>query len=149
MICFRVYGIPQTKGSTKGFVGRSKQTGKLRAFITNDNTKNKAWAEGLRQQAQQYAIVGRPWEGPVDLTLIFDLVRPKSLPKKVVYHIKKPDLDKLTRSIKDALKGVIYYDDSQVVHLDCLKRYESPGEAPGVTVIVKEYQVQPRGVLPL
>ena len=136
-ITFRVYGIPQPKGSTKGFVGRSKKTGKLRAFITNDNTKTAPWAQVVRLKAQEFAAGGMI-EGAVDLTLLFTLVRPKSLPKKVLHHLKKPDLDKLTRTIKDALKGVVYLDDSQVVHLDCLKRYATQECPPGVEIFIEE-----------
>jgi len=39
-ITFRVYGIPQTKGSTKVFM----RPGMRYPIITNDNTKNKSWA---------------------------------------------------------------------------------------------------------
>jgi Holliday junction resolvase RusA-like endonuclease len=53
----------------------------------------------------------------------------------VLSHTKKPDLDKLLRALKDALKGVIYRDDSQVVRVVTSKDY-SP--APGVIVTVRQ-----------
>lgn len=51
--------------------------------------------------------------------------------KRRFWHTRKPDLDKLTRSIKDALTGVIYNDDSQIVGLHCFKEY---GDEPGVDI---------------
>ncbi len=136
MISFCVLGIAQTKGSTKAFM----RPGMRYPVITNDNTKNKAWADGVKLAAQAHAPIGGPWHGPVALTLLFSLVRPKSLSKKVRHHVKKPDLDKLARSIKDSLKGVIYYDDSQVMRLTCMKVYEDLLNPPGVNVMAEQFE---------
>lgn len=76
-------------------------------------------------------------EGPVWLTLTFRLVRPKSLPRRVGLPAKRPDLDKLVRAIGDALKGVLYRDDGQVVSIDASKRFCLEGEAPGVLIEVQ------------
>jgi len=46
------------------------------------------------------------------------------MPKKIEHHIKKPDLDNLAKSVKDALQGLIYKTDSQIVELILRKRYE-------------------------
>jgi crossover junction endodeoxyribonuclease RusA len=137
-IVFHVYGIPQTKGSAKGFVGRSKRTGKLRAFITNDNTKNAGWAATVSGEAQRARVssgLSAPVSGPVWLMLHFHVCRPKSLPKRILHATKKPDLDKMIRSVKDALKGVLYMDDAQVVDLVAQKRYS---ESPGVEITFRE-----------
>lgn len=135
MIAFRVYGIPQTKGSAKGFVGRSKQTGKLRAFIVNDNVKNTSWSEtvsGEAQLARRVHHLAAPLGGAIRLELEFFVKKPQSYPKtKVLPAIKKPDLDKMIRSVKDALKGVLYLDDAQVVCLQASKQYD---DSPGVEI---------------
>jgi Holliday junction resolvase RusA-like endonuclease len=55
--------------------------------------------------------------------LVFILPRPKSLPKKVVEHIKKPDIDNLCKAVLDAMSGIIYKDDSQVTKLTAQKIY--------------------------
>ena len=71
----KAMGIPQTKGSTKAFLGRSKKTGKLRAFITNDNTNNKSWAASVSYAAMQH----RPHpilDGAVSVTLLSLFFRP-------------------------------------------------------------------------
>lgn len=85
-----------------------------------------------------YAIAVRPHAlpiGPVMLQLEFILDRPKYLPKKISYHIKKPDTDNLAKNIKDALTGSIYRDDSQVFKLTVEKRYCIAGEKPRVKIM--------------
>jgi Holliday junction resolvase RusA-like endonuclease len=48
------------------------------------------------------------------------------------YPTTKPDLDKLARAVLDALTGVYYLDDAQVVSLDLQKAYTHG--APGVYI---------------
>jgi len=133
VIQFRVFGVPQTKGSTKAFM----RPGARFPVVTNDNTKNKGWAATVSGAAQLAVRTGDgPIRGPVLLWLTFSLKKPKSYPKRRdLPAIKKPDLDKLVRSIKDALKGVLYLDDSQVVYLQATKSYD---DAPGVLVQLVE-----------
>jgi|CXWL01.1.fsa_nt_gi Holliday junction resolvase RusA-like endonuclease len=132
-IAFIVLGVAQPKGSTKAFM----RPGMRFPVVTNDNPKTKPWAEIVRLVAQQHAPQGGPWSGPVDLTTTFYLPRPKSLPKRVLHHTKKPDLDKLVRAVKDALKGVLYLDDSQVVDVKAMKRYATSIHPPGVMVEIE------------
>jgi len=103
--------------------------------ITNDNPKTKLWAAMIHHTAQSYKPE-KPWDGPIGLTLVFNLPMPKTVQKlyakgKKEWHTKKPDLDKVLRAVKDALKGVFYLDDSQVVETRCNKVY---AQAPGVVV---------------
>ena len=42
----------------------------------------------------------------------------------------KPDIDNLEKLVKDAMKGIIYRDDSLVVGVHKLKQYAEP---PGVS----------------
>lgn len=130
MIRFRVYGIPQTKGSIKAFM----RPGMRYPVVTNDNVKNKAWAQAVTAVAQmakaQYAD-STPLDGALMLCLSFYLPRPKSIPRRIHYPTKRPDLDKMVRSVKDALTGVLYRDDSQIVQLTASKAYASD---PGVEV---------------
>ena len=130
-ITFRVYGIPQTKGSTKSFM----RPGMRFPITTNDNPRNKAWAQTVSGEAQRHRP-SMPIAGPVGLVLWFYMPKPKSYPKtKTLFATKRPDLDKMVRSIKDALKGVMYLDDAQVVQLKAAKAYD---DAPGVAVAVTD-----------
>jgi Holliday junction resolvase RusA-like endonuclease len=120
---FMAYGIPQPKGSTKGFVVRGKN-GKPRAAITSDNTRLKPWADVVRHEAQRAAGAFFAGPGvPVIVSVHFRLPRPKSTPRHVTHQTKKPDLDKLVRGILDALTGVLFADDSQVVEIATSKAF--------------------------
>jgi Holliday junction resolvase RusA-like endonuclease len=71
---------------------------------------------------------------PVRLWLTFQFVRPKSAKNRPLMVVK-PDLDKLVRGVCDALTGVIYHDDAQVVEIIASKRY---GAVESVTVRAEE-----------
>jgi crossover junction endodeoxyribonuclease RusA len=129
VIRFTVYGKPEPKGSTKAF--KHPSTGSI--IVTADAKGLKLWAYSVRQAAQQHA--GALLEGPVRLELGFFLTRPRSVSvKRRPYPTAKPDLDKLTRAVKDALTGVLWQDDAQVVLLIAQKVY-TPGPS-GVHVSV-------------
>lgn len=133
-VSFRALGVPQPKGSTRAFM----RPGMRFPVVTADNPKAKPWASTVRLMAQQSAPAGGPWSGAVALKVEFRLPRPKSLPKRIQQHVRKPDLDKLLRTVKDALKGVVYQDDSQVIDVTMRKIYH---DAPGV--MVEAWQVEP------
>ena len=77
------------------------------------------------------------FEGAVMLDVTFVRERPKSLPKRTTpAHTKYPDLSKLVRAIEDALTGIVWHDDSQVVETHSRKRYAEPGERPGAIILV-------------
>jgi crossover junction endodeoxyribonuclease RusA len=129
MIRFTVYGKPEPKGSTRSF--QHAATG--RVVTTADAKGLKLWAYTVRSAAQERA--GVLLEGPVRLELGFFLTRPRSVSvRKRPYPTAKPDLDKLTRAVKDALTGVLWQDDAQVVLLIAQKVY-TPGPS-GVHVTV-------------
>jgi len=136
VVSFEVIGIAQPKGSASAFVIQ-KPGQKPRAIVTTNNPKSKGWQQLVFEQAQGVAHDGL-FVGPVVLTVTFRLPRPKSLPKHVLHHTKKPDLDKLVRSTKDALKGVLYGDDSQVVDLHARKVYVAIAAAPCARITLAE-----------
>ena len=49
--------------------------------------------------------------------------------------VKKPDLDNIAKAVCDALNGIAYKDDAQIVCLEVCKYYS---EYPHITVTVKE-----------
>lgn len=131
-ISFRVYGLPQTKGSTRAFMPKGARF----PIITNDNPKNKAWALVVHvaaRAARDQRGMTEPLSGAVKLWLGFHMPKPKSL-KKYAPMTKRPDLDKMVRSIKDALKGVFYLDDAQVVELHAMKFYSND---PGAEIEIR------------
>jgi crossover junction endodeoxyribonuclease RusA len=84
-----------------------------------------------------------PFTTAVAIGLEFVLPRPKSTPKRwTPPAVKRPDADKLTRAVLDAITGVVLLDDAQVVDLHATKRLAGLGETPGVVVTVEEKETQ-------
>ena len=134
-IGFTVMGVPVSQGSMKAFVIK----GTNRAVVTHGKTKElMAWRLQIAHQTGK----ARPedWQmedSAIWLEVVFVLPRPKSLPKRVIHDIKRPDLDKLLRALLDAMTGVLYKDDSQVIDIHAVKQYSEPGKATGVIVKVR------------
>ena len=72
-------------------------------------------------------------DSPIDITMVFIMARPKSV--KRAFPTVSPDLDKLVRGVLDALTGIAYIDDAQVVSIHAHKVY---GGTPGVEVRLAE-----------
>lgn len=63
-----------------------------------------------------------PFKGPLCLTIGFIFERPHARLKEEA-HIIKPDLDNLAKGVMDALNGIAWHDDSQVVSLILNKQW--------------------------
>lgn len=140
-ICFFAAGRPAAQGS-KRHVGGGR--------LIESSRQVGPWREIVRQAAVE-AMAGRPpIEGPVYLVQVFALPRPKShygtgrnsgQVKRGAPHRPpvRPDLDKLARAVGDALTGVCYHDDAQIVNLRAAKYYVTPSgrlSVPGVEIRV-------------
>jgi Holliday junction resolvase RusA-like endonuclease len=120
VLSFTIYGVPVPKGSMKAFVPK----GWSRAVMTNDSSRTRPWQEAVTCAALEARGDRAPIEEPVALWVRFFLPRPKSAPRRVTEPAKKPDLDKLLRSLKDGLtRAGIYRDDSQVVVVAARKEF--------------------------
>ncbi len=135
LISFRVHGLPIPQGSTRVWMVKGRP-------ITTSSAKGlSGWRRLVADVAQNYAPA-EPWVGPVGIELHFGLPKPKSAPKrKRVWPDKRPDLDKLTRAVLDALTYVVFADDSQVIEIRASKDYG----APGVVVEVRRILEAPDG----
>lgn len=122
-LCFTVYCHPEPQGSAKAFVIGG------RARVTSDNKKLKPYRQSVT--ATVVDELNRQWidtpvaqkHEPVCLSLKFVFNRPSSAPRKRRYPAVKPDTDKLIRATLDALTGVLYLDDAQVVNIAAAKEY--------------------------
>jgi crossover junction endodeoxyribonuclease RusA len=127
-ISFHVSGLPVPQGSMRGFVVKG------RAILTSSSKGLSSWRQLVSLRAQE--IAGEPFNGPVSIHLEFLLPKPKSAPKrKRIYATKRPDIDKLSRSVLDSITHVLIVDDSQVVELTAIKDYGPPGVHVTVTEI--------------
>lgn len=72
---------------------------------------------------------------PAGEPLFMDLFFCYPMPKrpKTSHPTGRPDIDNLVKMVADALNGLIYADDSQVVELRAIKTY-SPREGTDITV---------------
>lgn len=130
IISFQVHGLPVPQGSTRAYVVNGKP------IITTTAKGLALWRRLVADVAQGHAPK-EPWDGPVGIEVHFGLPKPKSAPKRVrVWPDKRPDLDKLTRAVLDALSYVVFADDSQVVELRATKDYGVPG------VVVEVHRIE-------
>lgn len=138
MIEFTVYGKPVPKGSTRPWAVMKDgepvlKNGRPVVVTTGDNKGTKNWQRLIAATAQRY-VSEKIYDGAVSLEVEFYFMRPASVSeKKRPFPTVKPDLDKLVRSVGDALKGVIYTEDARIVRLIASKDY---GDRPQVVIRV-------------
>ena len=115
-------------------------SGKARSYTP---TKTKAW------ETKCAVLARRHWRTPscalVRLTVEAVKARPQRLMRKAdpdgrIRCGTTPDLDNITKAVGDALNGICYGDDSQVVELVASKWYAARGEGPCVEVTVGEIE---------
>jgi crossover junction endodeoxyribonuclease RusA len=135
---FFIPGIPRPGGSKRGFV--NPRNG--RVIITDaGGSRTKDWRGVCATVAKQAMNGLPPFVGPLRLTLVFVMPRPKSHYRKAglkpdaeTWHRVKPDRTKLTRAMEDALTGIVWRDDCIIVAGPTDKVY---GESPGARVRVE------------
>lgn len=130
-----VPGLAVAQGRPRAF---KLPTGQIRVY---DPLASRSWKTVIRQFVAQDRPA-EPYDGAVRLTLGFLLLRPKSLPKRVREHTKRPDTGNLLKAVEDALTGVVYRDDAQIVELHVSKNYAgAPWSAtPGVRILVERVE---------
>jgi crossover junction endodeoxyribonuclease RusA len=120
-----VPGRPAPQGSKKHVGG---------GIMVESSKAVGAWRELVAFSVAQ-SWIAPPLAGPVRLRLGFVMPRPAATPKRrTPPAIKRPDLDKLARSIFDSVTGICWRDDSQVVDLIATKRLAERDEIPGVRI---------------
>lgn len=125
-IYFTVLGKAQPQGSIKAFMIGGKPR------LTSDNTKMKPY----RQQVGWSALDARTDAGysglfaekhvAVGVDIKFYFAKPPSISKKRIHVVVKPDIDKICRSSIDAMTGILYADDAQIISLTAIKEYGIP-----------------------
>lgn len=138
MIDIQLVGRPVAQGSMSAFVV-GKKDGPKRAVVAQGGSRQSRndlarYRGDLREEAQKSMRDRPPLRGPVDIEITFLFERPKahygtgrnsevvkdSAPR---HKTSAPDLDKLVRSVLDALTGVVFEDDAQIVRLITAKSY--------------------------
>ena len=119
--------------------------------MVESSKKVKPW----RQDVKHAAIERKPadWNtaAPMILSVVFRFQRPKSHFNKSGLRSSAPqhctsasngDLDKLLRSTNDALTGILFDDDRQVVSIDATRRYCIGDEPPGAIITLTPLSTQ-------
>lgn len=134
-LSFTVLGVPQPAGSKRAFPNH--KTGGV--IVTDDAKNSRPWKQEVAGEAAR-AVAKADWplgyRGPVVLTVSFYLQRPKghmgsgrvsqlhARAGAPAWPAVKPDSTKLLRAVEDALIGIAFHDDAQVVEQLARKRYD-------------------------
>ena len=99
-----------------------------------------AFKNAVRAAAKS-AYGGDPLSGPVLVAVEFVFPRPQGMvwkkrPMPRVRHIKRPDRDNCEKALLDAMKGLVFVDDSQVCGGEVTKWIAAGDEQPHVLVSV-------------
>lgn len=138
-VSFFVPGQPVGKGRPRAF--------RMGTGIRMHTPEKTASYENLVATAAHGAMQGRaPIEGACHVQMDIRLMVPLSWSNKrrneafdgKVFPTKKPDADNVIKAIFDALNGIVWQDDVQVVQIEASKRYSM---TPGVHVIVNPVEV--------
>lgn len=112
--------------------------GKARAY-TPAKTVEAEWR--IRSAFLDWFPNHQPFTGPVELHVVVWRKMPTGIPKARRHDalpIVRPDADNYLKTVLDALNGVAFTDDSQVVTVNCSKRYASPTQAPAYAITIRD-----------
>lgn len=137
-VSFTVLGTPIAQGSKSTVRRPNGTTWTAESGGKEGQERHRSWRAEVTDAARAVAPP-EPFAGPVAVTLRFCFLPVASDPYRT-YHISSPDIDKLARSVLDALKVArVVVDDSRACSLQASKRYCDAGEAPGVDVTVEDW----------
>lgn len=117
---------------------------KVKNFIQTYTPKTTMdFEDTIRARAIQAMGSSQPLEGPISAFIRVRLPVPQSYSKNrtkgclegLEKPIKRPDTDNYAKAVLDAMNGVLYKDDSQVVSLHAKKVYDA---VAGVDIMVRE-----------
>lgn len=149
---FWVAGVPVPQGSKS--IGKNRATG--RATMYDANKKLGPWRDLVDFRARRAMRGLEKLDEPCSVDLTFYMPRPAGhyladgvtlKPGAPVWCDVKPDLDKITRAVFDALKtGGVWADDSRAVVLRTSKPYADLPHQAGVYVVVAPLRPAVEGV---
>lgn len=146
-IFFWVDGVAKPAGSKRGFAIKKGGVYTGRVAIVDANKNSRDWKTDVGIAAHRKAGINPElWTGPLHLTLAFVLRRPKCHYRSgknahllrddaPPFPVGMPDATKLVRGVEDALTGILWKDDAQIVTQHVTKRY---GDTPGVAIVLRE-----------
>ena len=135
MVTFSVDGDPVPKGRPR-FARRG-------TFVqTYTDAKTIDYETQVAMKARQAIGASEPLKGALTVFLYLRFAVPPSYSKKrkeaclnELEFPKRVDIDNCYKSITDAMNGIVYIDDSQIVEAHIIKVYH---ETSGANIMVKE-----------
>jgi crossover junction endodeoxyribonuclease RusA len=142
----RVRGIPAAQGTARAFVAGGRA--RIATDANRPNSPIGAWRAAIATEARREYGDTDAARGPIRIVAELSWPRPKAhyrgaTPAKglradaPVLKWTKPDIDKCARAILDALTGIAYVDDAQVVELKVSKLWDA---APGAVIAITEIE---------
>jgi Holliday junction resolvase RusA-like endonuclease len=143
-------GEPHAQGRARTRIMKLKNGGQRPVIY--DPKESRDWKATAQQhmrdeaarQGYQLPIIA---SGPVCLEIEAYFTCPqgdyrKTSPRPVRRHTKKPDRDNVEKAIKDAAKGVLWLDDSQVCDGTTRKFIAAQGDSPRIVVRIYALPVE-------
>lgn len=131
VLSLRVFGLPVAQARARARIFQDRM-GQARVSVY-DPANSRDWKRTVIAQVVERKPPAPIGEAPLSMELTFHLPRPQSLPKRILYHVKRPDCSNLLKGVEDALRGIVYRDDSQLVRVTVEKIYSN---SPGVEIRV-------------
>lgn len=139
-VTFQVPGKPQGKARARTYYNPASNK---HVSHTPDNTV--LYENLIKDQFLNHADGFYMERGtPVTLRIVARFLPPKSVSKKKqkqmlegeILPLKKPDMDNIVKVVADALNGVAYHDDTQIVLASAKKAYSA---IEWLDITVEEY----------
>lgn len=147
IVAFTVYGTPAPAGSKRAI----RAGAHLRVIDANPNAA--PWKQEVTGAALKAMTGHAMFTGPVAVTMTFFRRRPRGhygtgqnaerlKPSAPMFPTGAPDALKLARGVEDAMSGVIFRDDAQIVIETLHKRYGELERAEVTVCSLDEMQLE-------
>lgn len=139
MISFTVPGAPKGKGRPRFACSGNR-------IITYTPPDTVAYETAVKAAALQNLSGRKPFDVPCEIRIMAAFPIPASWPEKKksqarldrLWPTKKPDADNILKTVCDALNGIAWKDDAQVIRAHVTKCYD---DKPRVEVTIMECQL--------
>lgn len=121
---FEIIGTPRGKGRPRFYnAGKFIKTYTPKETASYENLVKLSYVQAAQLTGEK--IIDKNVPIKVTINCLFELPQSWSKKRKATacWCSKKPDCDNIAKSILDALNGIAFYDDSQVVQLSVNKTY--------------------------
>jgi Holliday junction resolvase RusA-like endonuclease len=132
-----IYVQPTPKARPRSRIGRKGS----QAFVQTYTPRKTREAESMIKamiRTQVMKLGKFAPEVPIRLKATFFRERPKSLPKRVLLPVARPDANNYLSLLQDALNKFVWSDDAQITTVFVRKRFGSP---PRIELLLQDDEV--------